>query len=159
MSRGEQEIGMLCCLLLEVWMEQGSMRQYLACIGWYHKCHIGIDLTASPDFTVLLQGIKRLSQVHKLQPITLAFLRLLYRRIDIQQPQHRLLIFLPSSEIGVSSDRTGQTLLLPQTSESIFLGRRREVPLRQLNSSNEGQGIQDHSKEIGVCFEVDQKLT
>jgi hypothetical protein len=53
---------------------------------------MGIDLTSSPDFTILLQGIKRLSPpVQKLQPITPAFLRLLYHRLDLQHQQHRLL--------------------------------------------------------------------
>lgn len=53
---------------------------------------MGIDLSSSPDFTLLMQGIKRLSPpVHKLQPITTAFLRLLHRRINFQQPQQRLL--------------------------------------------------------------------
>jgi hypothetical protein len=53
---------------------------------------MGIDLSASPDFTLLLQGIKRLSPpVQKLQPITPAFLRLLHRRTDFHQPHHRLL--------------------------------------------------------------------
>ncbi|KAE9051954.1 hypothetical protein PR001_g941 [Phytophthora rubi] len=69
-----------------------TIKLKLASIRWYHKRQIGIDLTTSPDFTILLQGIKRLSPpVHKLQPITPAFLRLLYRQLDLQQPQHRLL--------------------------------------------------------------------
>ncbi|OWZ20907.1 hypothetical protein PHMEG_0004635 [Phytophthora megakarya] len=64
----------------------------LASIRWYHKWHLGIDLLTSPDFTILLQGIKRLPPpVHKLQAMTPAFLRLLYHRLDLQQPHHRLL--------------------------------------------------------------------
>lgn len=70
----------------------GTIKLKLASIRWYHRRFIGIDLTASPDFTILLQGIKRLSPpVHKRQPITTAFLRLLHRRLDFQQPQQRLL--------------------------------------------------------------------
>ncbi|OWY98421.1 LOW QUALITY PROTEIN: hypothetical protein PHMEG_00030825 [Phytophthora megakarya] len=69
-----------------------TIKLKLASIRWYHKRHLGIDVITSPDFTILLQGIKRLSPpVHKLQPITPAFLRLLYHRLDLQQPHHRLL--------------------------------------------------------------------
>ncbi|OWZ10748.1 LOW QUALITY PROTEIN: hypothetical protein PHMEG_00016354 [Phytophthora megakarya] len=70
----------------------GTIKLKLASIRWFHRRYCGIDLTISPDFTMLLQGIKRLSPpVHKLQPITPAFLRLLYSRIDFQLPQQRLL--------------------------------------------------------------------
>ncbi|OWZ06505.1 hypothetical protein PHMEG_00021235 [Phytophthora megakarya] len=59
---------------------------------WTNLRYMGLDLSASPEFTILLQGIKRLSpSVHKLQPITPAFLRLLRLQLDFNKPQERLL--------------------------------------------------------------------
>ncbi|KAG7389002.1 hypothetical protein PHYPSEUDO_011465 [Phytophthora pseudosyringae] len=70
----------------------GTIKLKLASVRWYNRRYIGIDLTSSPEFTLLLQGIKRLSPpVHKLQPITTTFLRLLYNRLNLQRPQQRLL--------------------------------------------------------------------
>ncbi|RLN05869.1 hypothetical protein BBJ28_00023504 [Nothophytophthora sp. Chile5] len=64
----------------------------LASIRWYHRRHLGLDLTSSPDFTILLKGIRRLSDpVQKKQPITPAFLRILRRSLDQSQPRQRLL--------------------------------------------------------------------
>ncbi|OWZ01703.1 hypothetical protein PHMEG_00026862 [Phytophthora megakarya] len=51
-----------------------------------------LDLSSFSEFTLLRQGIKRLSSpMHKLHPITPAFPRLLRHQFDFNQPQQRLL--------------------------------------------------------------------
>jgi hypothetical protein len=115
----------------------GTIKLKLASVRWYHRRHIGIDLTASPDFTVLLRGIKRLSPpVHKLQPITTGFLRLLYSRLNFQQPQQRLL--WGSLLIGF--------FFLLRRSEYLKIGRERRFYCLKLRntffSDNEGRPVE-----------------
>ncbi|POM76602.1 Hypothetical protein PHPALM_6143 [Phytophthora palmivora] len=110
----------------------------------YHRRFIGIELSASPDFTILLQGITRLSPpTCKLQPITPAVLRLLYRRLDIQQPQERLIwgsILMGFSFLLRRSEYLyigpGSELLLPKVPQCFLLGRRRCT--NRLSQSNFG---------------------
>ncbi|OWZ00490.1 hypothetical protein PHMEG_00028304 [Phytophthora megakarya] len=69
-----------------------TIRLKVYAIRLYHRSHAGIELQVSPSFNVLLRGIHRVSDpVQKKQPIRPAYLRLLYRRLDLAQPRSRLL--------------------------------------------------------------------
>ncbi|OWZ18118.1 hypothetical protein PHMEG_0007842 [Phytophthora megakarya] len=94
-SRGEQEVGMLCCLLLEVWVKQGSTRPYVRNYQTQAGMHPVVPQVSHGNRShgiTRLNNTSRLSpRVHKLQPTAPAFVRLLYGRLELQQPQHRLL--------------------------------------------------------------------
>ncbi|POM59344.1 hypothetical protein PHPALM_31937 [Phytophthora palmivora] len=64
----------------------------LASIKWFHRRYQDIELKTTPRLALLLQGIKRLSHPRrKKQPITMPFLRLLHRNLDLSRPRQRLL--------------------------------------------------------------------
>eukprot|EP00644_Phytophthora_capsici_P000692 jgi/Phyca11/109227/e_gw1.16.465.1 len=72
--------------------QYGTIQLKLSSIRWYHKTFAGTKIKHSPDFDVLMRGIQRVSDpLLKKQPITPAFLRLLFRRLDFTRPRSRLL--------------------------------------------------------------------
>ncbi|KAE9264908.1 hypothetical protein PF001_g31102 [Phytophthora fragariae] len=100
----------------------------LASVRWYHRRHRDKVLVTSPSMELLLRGIKRMSDpVLKKQPVTPAFLRLLYRRLDFARPHDSLLwgsvllgyfFLLRRSEfLRIGSQRTAYCL---QTSDAFF---------------------------------------
>ncbi|OWZ16864.1 LOW QUALITY PROTEIN: hypothetical protein PHMEG_0009289 [Phytophthora megakarya] len=69
----------------------GTIKLKLAAVRWFHRRFADMELSDTPEFTLLLQGIRRLSApARKMQLISLAFLRLLFRSIDISQSRQRL---------------------------------------------------------------------
>ncbi|ETK92182.1 hypothetical protein L915_04409 [Phytophthora nicotianae] len=64
----------------------------IASIKWFHRRCKNLIISSSPRLTMLLQGIKRLSDPkRKKQPITMPFLRLLHRTLDLARPRQCLL--------------------------------------------------------------------
>ncbi|KAF1773243.1 hypothetical protein GQ600_12572 [Phytophthora cactorum] len=76
--------------------QQRQSAQYhflkLASTNWFHRRYRDLLIPTASRLTLLLQGIKRLSSPkQKKQPITMPFLRLLYRNLNFARPQQRLL--------------------------------------------------------------------
>ncbi|POM66789.1 LOW QUALITY PROTEIN: Hypothetical protein PHPALM_17293 [Phytophthora palmivora] len=72
--------------------QYATIRLKVSSIRWFHRRFAGTELEVSPDFNILMRGIRKLSDPpRKKQPITPAFLRLLYRRLDFTRPRNRLL--------------------------------------------------------------------
>lgn len=100
--------------------QYGTIQLRLSSIRWYHKTYAGTKIKHSPDFDVLMRGIQRVSDpLLKKQPITPAFLRLLFRRLDFTRPRSRLLwgavllaYFFPTTTFGVLASRVGSTRVL-----------------------------------------------
>ncbi|EGZ27477.1 hypothetical protein PHYSODRAFT_472915 [Phytophthora sojae] len=98
--------------------QHNTIQSKLSSVIWYHRRYCGLQLRRSPQMTILLQGIKRMSDpVRKKQPVTPAFLRLLRRSLNFTQPRDRLL---------VGSVLIGYFFLL-RRSEYLAIGKRRSL--------------------------------
>lgn len=72
--------------------QYATIRAKLSSVLWFQRRYSDADVSLSPILQMLLKGIKRLSRPStKKQPVTPAFLRLLYRSLDFKQPRQRLL--------------------------------------------------------------------
>ncbi|ETL87165.1 hypothetical protein L917_13566 [Phytophthora nicotianae] len=72
--------------------QYSTIRSKLSNVLWYQRRFGDTDVAISPRLNMLLKDIKRTSDpVVKKQPVTPAFLRLLYRSLNRSQPRHRLL--------------------------------------------------------------------
>lgn len=64
----------------------------LSSIRWMHRRHIGVDIGCSPEFVIMLQGIRRFSDpVRKMHPLTVKILHTIRSLLNLQYPGHRLM--------------------------------------------------------------------